>query len=221
MGKECEKKTLKEAIDVLVDKIDGPKKPDEAARKFFKMVKKDSESLFACMYALRVLAEQEKIPSEAVAQRFLADLAPEICTAISKDNEGKNYKRMDVDRLLNLARQEENMIKPVIASYEATANVKVLEAEECKVGSSSTANTEARAAGNEAVEAPLWFHQAMDKMVAKLDDRYLWKDDGKPGNVSNFRKAKVVVIKAEVGVLDINLPPEVRAEVVKVPLILS
>ena len=38
------------------------------------------------------------------------------------------------------------MIKPVIASYEATANVKVLEVEECKVGSSSTANTEASAA---------------------------------------------------------------------------
>ena len=34
-------------------------------------------------------------------------------------------------------------------------------------------------------------------------------------------KAKVMVIKAEVGVLEINLQPEVSAEVVKVPLILS
>ena len=62
VAKECEKKTLKEALDVLVDKVDGPKKPDEAARKFFKMVKKDSESLFTYMYASRVLAEQGEIP---------------------------------------------------------------------------------------------------------------------------------------------------------------
>ena len=32
VAKECEKKTLKEALDVLVDKIDGPKKPDEVAK---------------------------------------------------------------------------------------------------------------------------------------------------------------------------------------------
>ena len=106
VAKECEKKTLKEALDVLVNKTDGPKKPDEAARKFFKMVKKVSESLFSCMYALRVLAEEAEIPSEIVAQKFVADLAPEIRTAILKDNEGKNYKSMDLDKLLNLARQK-------------------------------------------------------------------------------------------------------------------
>ena len=99
-----------------MDKIDRPKKPDEAARKFFKMVKKDSESLFAYMYALRVLAEQAEIPNEVVAQKFVADLAPEIRRVILKDNEDKNYKSMNLDKLLNLARQEENMIKPVIAS---------------------------------------------------------------------------------------------------------
>ena len=44
------------------------------------------------------------------------------------------------------------MTKPVIASYEATASVKVLEVEDCKAGSSSTSTTEASADGNEAAE---------------------------------------------------------------------
>ena len=93
-----------------------------------------------------------------------------VLTAILKDNEGKNYKSMDLDKLLNLACKEENMIKPLTASYEATVSVKVLEIEKCKVRTSSIANKKESAAGNEAVDAPLWFHQVMDKMVAKLDN---------------------------------------------------
>ena len=170
------------------------------------MVKKDIETLFSYMYALRVLAEQAEIRSETLA------LAPEICTVILKDNEGKNYKSMDLDKLLNLARQEENMIKPVIASSESTTSVKVLEVEERKVGSSSTANTEVSAAGNEAVEAPLWFHQAMDKMAAKLDNRYLWKDDGKPCNVSNFRQSQSSDNKSRGRGVRNKSTPEITAE---------
>ena len=58
-------------------------------------------------------------------------------------------------------------------------------------------------------------------MVAKLDNRYLWKDDGKPGSVSNCRQSQSSGNKSRGRGVEINLPPEVSAEVVKVLLILS
>ena len=102
------KKTLQEALDALVEKVDGPTRPHEDAELFFRYEMK-SESIFAAMYALKELAEKAHIKAkEVIAQKFLSILPPEIRTAILKHS-GNKYQDMDLEKLLELARREESL----------------------------------------------------------------------------------------------------------------
>lgn len=163
---------LSEALDALVEIVDGPARPHEDAERFFKYTMKN-ESIFEAMYALQTLAKKAEITSTAViAQKFLSIIPTETRTAVLKDAEGKAYIEIGLEKLLVIARREDSLRAPTKTNEQraSTSCVQVVEHQQ------PTASFEPLAAS----QPPQWFTTAMDSVVHRLSDLEVKQDNGQP-----------------------------------------